>query len=212
MYLPQAFLEDRLQVLHDAIRGCGLGLLITVTAEGPAATPVPMLLDPTAGEKGTLHAHVARANRQWRDTLPGSRALAVFAGPNAYVSPGWYPSKQETGRVVPTWNYITVQAGGVPTFFEDADRLRALVERLTARQESGRARPWSVSDAPEPFIAQQLRAIVGVTLPIDRLEGKWKLSQNRSEQDRRGVIEGLAAEPGEAAAAIRAAMIAGGES
>lgn len=208
MYLPESFREDRLSVLHDAIRGCGLGLLVTVTRDGPAATPLPMLLDPAAGEKGTLYAHLARANDQWRETLPGSRALAVFAGPDAYVSPGWYPTKRETGRVVPTWNYITVQAGGVPTFFEEPERLRALVEQLTARQEAGRPQPWAVADAPEPFIRQQLRAIVGVALPIDRLEGKWKLSQNRDEGDRGGVVEGLASEAGEGAAAIRAAMIA----
>jgi transcriptional regulator len=206
MYLPQAFREDRLPVLHDAIRACGLGLLITVTPNGPAATPLPMLLDPAAGEKGTLYAHLARANPQWRDTVPGSPALVVFAGPDAYVSPGWYPSKQETGRVVPTWNYIAVQVGGVPTFFDEPDRLRALVERLTNRQESGRTRPWQVSDAPEPFIAQQLGAIVGVALPIERIEGKWKLSQNRPEPDRLGVIAGLAEEPGAGAEAVRAAM------
>jgi transcriptional regulator len=208
MYLPQSFREDRLPVLHDAIRTRGLALLVTVTADGPAATPLPMLLDPDAGEKGTLYGHVARANPQWRETLPGSRALAVFSGPDSYVSPGWYPSKRETGRVVPTWNYIAVQAAGVPTFFDEADRLRQLVERLTARQEAGRTTPWGVSDAPASFIEAQLRAIVGIALPIDRLEGKWKLSQNRSEPDRQGVIEGLGGEPGEGAAAIRAAMAA----
>ena len=212
MYLPQSFREDRLPVLHDAIRACGLGLLITVTPDGPAATPLPMLLDPEAGEKGTLYGHLARANRQWRDTLPGSRALAVFAGPDAYVSPGWYPSKQQTGRVVPTWNYIAVQAGGVATFFEEPARLHALVSRLTDRQEAGRTKPWKVSDAPEPFIEQQLRAIVGVALPIDRLEGKWKLSQNRDEPDRQGVIAGLGEEPGAAAAAILSAMQSGRKS
>src|SRR6266849_4152927 len=161
MYLPKAFEEDRLPVLHDFIRSCGLATLVTVTAGGPVASHVPMLLDAETGERGTLLAHVARANGQWRDTIAGTKALAIFNGPDAYVSPSWYPSKQETGKVVPTWNYIAIHAYGEPEFFDDAQRLRALVARLTERQEAGRPRPWSIADAPEDYIAGQLRAIVG---------------------------------------------------
>ena len=191
MYLPKAFEEDRLPVLHDAIRSSGLATLVTVTAAGPVASHVPMLLDAGAGERGTLLAHVARANGQWRDTLPGSKALAIFTGPDAYVSPSWYATKRETGKVVPTWNYVAIHAYGEPTFFDDAERLRALVARLTERHEAGRPAPWSIADAPADYIAGMLRAIVGVALPIERLEGKWKLSQNRPEADRVGVIAGL---------------------
>ncbi len=167
MYLPKAFEEDRLPVLHDAISSCGLATLVTVTAAGPVASHVPMLLDAAAGERGTLLAHVARANGQWRDTLPGSKALAIFTGPDAYVSPSWYPTKRETGKVVPTWNYVAIHAYGEPTFFDDAERLRALVARLTERHEAGRPAPWSIADAPADYIAGMLRAIVGVALPIE---------------------------------------------
>jgi transcriptional regulator len=191
MYLPKAFEEDRLPILHEAIRSCGLATLVTVTASGPVASHIPMLLDAGSGERGTLLGHVARANGQWRDTLAGTKALAIFHGPDAYVSPSWYPSKRETGKVVPTWNYIAVHAYGAPEFFDDAARLRDLVAKLTERQEKGQPVPWSIADAPADYIAGQLRAIVGVALPIERLEGKWKLSQNRPEADRAGVIAGL---------------------
>ena len=191
MYLPKAFDEDRLPVLHDAIRAAGLATLVTVTAAGPVASHIPMLLDAGSGERGTLLAHVARANSQWHDTMAGTRALAIFTGPDAYVSPSWYPTKQATGKVVPTWNYIAVHAHGTPEFFDDPDRLRDLVAKLTDRQEAGRPAPWSIADAPADYIAGQLQAIVGVALRIERLEGKWKLSQNRPEADRAGVIAGL---------------------
>jgi len=208
MYLPKAFDEDRLPVLHDAIRAAGLATLVTVTAAGPEASHVPMLLDPAAGERGTLYAHVARANGQWRDSIAGTRALAIFNGPDAYVSPSWYATKAETGKVVPTWNYIVVHAYGEAEFFDDPERLRALVTRLTDRQESRRPAPWSITDAPADYIAAQLRAIVGVALPIARLEGKWKLSQNRPQADRTGVADGLAGQA-DASARDLAGWIAG---
>ena len=204
MYVPPAFREDRLEVLHDAMRAAGLVTLVTVTPDGPFASHLPMLLDPGAGPYGTLLGHIAKANPQWRDTPAGTSALAIFAGPDAYVSPGWYPSKQEHGRVVPTWNYVTVHATGTPEFFDDADRLHALVTRLTERHEAGRAAPWATSDAPAEFMASQLKGIVGVVLPIARLEGKWKLSQNRVPADRDGVLAGLAQESD--GAAVRALM------
>jgi len=209
MYLPKAFDEDRLPVLHEAIRAAGLATLVTVTAAGAEASHVPMLLDPTAGRFGTLYAHIARANAQWRDTLAGSGALAIFHGPDAYVSPSWYATKAETGKVVPTWNYIVVHAYGQAEFFDDPQRLHALVARLTDRQEAPRPAPWAVTDAPADYVAGQLRAIVGVALPIERLEGKWKLSQNRPAADQAGVVAGLGQATDPRTLALRDAMMAG---
>ena len=208
MYLPKSFEEDRLPVLHDAIRAAGLATLVTVTAAGPVASHIPMLLDAGSGERGTLLGHIARVNPQWRETIAGTPALAIFLGPDAYVSPTWYPSKQATGKVVPTWNYIAIHAYGPPAFFDDAGRLRDVVARLTNRQEAGRPAPWSIADAPSDYIASQLRAIVGVALPIERLEGKWKLSQNRPEADRAGVIAGLGEASDDRTKALHAAMTA----
>src|SRR5262249_52931223 len=149
---------------------------------------------------GTLRGHVARANPQWRDVVAGSEALAIFLGPNAYVTPSYYATKRETGKVVPTWNYVAVHAYGRAEFFDDAERLRALVTELTRTHEGGRAAPWAVSDAPPDFVAGMLRSIVGIELKITRLEGKWKMSQNRPAVDRPGIVAGLA-EDGEAAVA-----------
>ncbi len=206
MYVPPAFREERLPVLHEAMRAAGLVTLVTVTAQGPFASHLPMMLDADEGPYGTLHGHVARANAQWRDSLPSVPALAIFAGPDAYVSPSWYPSKQEHGRVVPTWNYVTVHATGPAEFYDDADRLHRLVTKLTERHETGRPAPWATSDAPPDFMASQLKGIVGVALRIERLEGKWKLSQNRALPDRQGVVAGLANEPD--GQATREAMLA----
>jgi transcriptional regulator len=194
MYLPRHFAEERLPVLHQAIREAGLATLVTVTPEGPMASHVPMLFDPDLGPHGTLFGHIARGNRQWRDLVAGMKALAIFPGPDFYVTPSWYPTKAETGKVVPTWNYVTVHAIGAIEFFEAPDRLHDLVSRLTHRQEAPRPAPWAVADAPSDYIAGQIKAIIGFALTIERLEGKWKLSQNRNEADRRGVIEGLEAE------------------
>jgi transcriptional regulator len=174
------------------MQGVRLATLVTATDEGLLATPLPLFLVPEEGPLGTLYGHVARANPQWR--LPArSETMALFTGPDAYVTPSWYETKRETGRVVPTWNYVAVHAYGKVEFFEDADRLLAVVTRLTDLHESGRAEPWAVTDAPEPFIRSQLRGIVGVRLPIARIDGKRKMSQNRSVADRAGVAAGLAA-------------------
>ena len=159
------------------------------------------MLDAAAGPYGTLYGHLARANPQWQDT-PTADGLAIFMGPDAYVSPGWYATKRETGKVVPTWNYITVHAAGPVSFFEDTDELLDVVTRLTDRHEEGRAAPWAVSNAPAPFVAGQLKGIVGFRMPIRALQGKWKLSQNRPPADRAGVAAGLAAEGAEMAALI----------
>lgn len=204
MYTPPAFRDDDRASIHATIEAAGLATLVTMTAEGLVGTPLPLFLVADEGPLGTLYGHVARANPQWRLAATGE-ALAIFAGPDAYVSPGWYATKAEHGRVVPTWNYAAVHARGVAEFFEDADRLRAVVARLTDRHEAGRAVPWSVDDAPEGFVRAQLKGIVGVRLPIARLEGKAKFSQNRGAADREGVVRGLRAggDPGARAVADR---------
>ena len=203
MYVPPAFAETRIDVLQGAMRRTGLANLVTVGTAGLLASPLPLMLDAAAGPYGTLYGHLARANPQWQDT-PTADGLAIFMGPDAYVSPGWYATKQETGKVVPTWNYITVHAAGPVSFFEDVDELLDVVTRLTDRHEEGRAAPWAVSDAPAPFVAGQLNGIVGFRMPIRTLQGKWKLSQNRPPADRAGVAAGLAAEGAEMAALIGA--------
>ena len=196
MYVPPHFLEDDKAALHRAIRETRLATLVTLGSEGLEASHVPILLDEGEGPYGTIRGHLARANPQWRRASAETPALVMFLGPDAYVSPNWYATKRETGKVVPTWNYLAIHAYGRVEFFEDAERLRAIVTSLTQRHEGRREKPWAVSDAPEDYIQAQLRGIVGFRLPIDRLEGKWKLSQNRPEVDRRGVIEGLEGEGG----------------
>jgi len=155
---------------------------------------VPMILDPEPTPFGTLRGHLARANPQGRATVPNSTALAVFLGPEAYVTPAWYPTKAQTHKVVPTWNYVAVHAAGTLRWFDDPDRLLALVTELTESQEEGRSAPWAVSDAPADYIKSTLRGIIGFELAITRLDGKWKLSQNRAAPDRAGVAAGLADE------------------
>jgi len=190
VYIPTQFRTDDLPAIHAAMRETHLANLVTSGPEGLVATPLPMLLDAGEGEFGTLYAHVARANPQWRSGA-GQEALVIFDGPDAYISPSWYATKQEHGKVVPTWNYVAVHAYGPVEFTEDPEQLRRLVTRLTERHEGSRAQPWAVDDAPSPFIEAQLRGIVGVRLPITRLEGKRKLSQNRTPDDRAGVKAGL---------------------
>lgn len=192
MYIPPAFREDDIAVLHAAIRDARVAHFVTATADGMIASPIPMFVEPTEGPYGTLYGHVARANPQWK-TPPIGEAVALFLGANAYVTPSWYKTKRETGMVVPTWNYVAVHAYGTVEFFEDADRLLGVVTRLTNMHEESRAEPWAVTDAPDNFIRSQLRGIVGLRMPIARLEGKRKMSQNRNEADRAGVKAGLAA-------------------
>ena len=188
--------------MHEAIRQAGLGTLVTLGPDGMEATHLPMLVDPEPAPFGTLKGHVARANPQWRRALGDVQALAIFLGPDAYITPAWYETKRQTGKVVPTWNYVAIHAYGPLSFYEDADRLLALVTKLTETHEAGRAQPWAVSDAPKDFIAGMLKAIVGFELPIARLEGKWKMSQNRPPADRTGVVAGLTAEGGAGEAAV----------
>jgi transcriptional regulator len=191
MYTPPLFKEDRIDVLHGAILGSGLATLVTLTADGLIASHVPMLLDSDPAPYGTLLGHVARPNPQARGALPGVQALAIFQGPDAYITPSWYATKRANGKVVPTWNYVAIHAYGPVEFFDDTERLRAIVTRLTEREERPRAEPWAVTDAPADFIDGMLRGIVGFALSIARLEGKWKMSQNRPAQDRAGVVAGL---------------------
>ena len=192
MYLPSSFQEDRLDVLHALIRAHPLAVLITHGSGGLQANPVPCHLDAT-GPQGVLRLHLARANPQLDDLRTATECLLVFQGPQAYISPSWYPSKAATGKVVPTWNYATVHAWGPPRVIDDPQWLRRLVGDLTHTHERDRSRPWAVDDAPADYTYAMLRAIVGVEIPIARIEGKWKVSQNRSAPDRQGVIDGLAA-------------------
>ncbi len=202
MYLPSHFEETRDAVMHAVLRDHPLGLLITREGDEARADSIPFLIDAARGAHGTLIAHVARANPLWRHAH-GQRVLAVFQGPQAYVSPSAYPSKAEHGKVVPTWNYVMVQARGTLRAIEDARELHGIVSRLTDTHEARRATPWSVGDAPADYVEKMLGAIVGIEIPIDALAGKWKVSQNRSAADRAGVARTLAAEGGEAAAMAR---------
>ena len=202
MYVPAHFKEDNIAVLHDAIRQYGFGTLVTSSEQQSGepeleASHLPLLLDAEPAPFGTLLGHLARANPQWQRVKPGSQALAIFLGPNTYITPSWYPTKRQTGKVVPTWNYLAIHAYGTLSIFDDADALRAHVSKMTDTHEAPRAAPWAVSDAPEKFVDQMLKAIVGFKLHITRLEGKWKMSQNRPAQDVVGVLDGLAREDGE---------------
>jgi transcriptional regulator len=206
LYTPPAFRIDDLPLLLDHIARTGLATFITAGADGPIVSHVPLVHEQSETGMGRLIGHLARANPQWQASDLSKPALAVFMGPDAYISPSWYPSKAETGRVVPTWNYAVVHVRGTLTFFDDAERLRAAVERLTDHHERVRAEPWQVSDAPERFVASQLKGIVGFEIAITGIDGKYKLSQNRTEPDRDGVIDGLAREGDAAGIATRALM------
>ena len=189
MYVPPAFAEDRTSTLHEFMRHAGLVTLVTQTSKGLIASHVPVLLDPAPAPYGTLLGHLARPNPQSQGAI--GNALAIFHGPDAYITPSWYETKRENAKVVPTWNYVAVHATGPIAFFDDADRLLDIVTRLTDREEAKRATPWAVSDAPADFVAGMLKGITGFALPIARLEGKWKMSQNRPAKDQAGVVQGL---------------------
>jgi transcriptional regulator len=202
MYQPQHFREDRLAVQHALIREHALGTLVTAGPGGLQANHIPFLVDADGSPYGRLRAHLARANPQWRELSAVDECLAVFQGPQTYISPSLYPTKHEHGKVVPTWNYITVHAWGRPQVIDDPVWLRRQVDDLTARNEGSRPAPWTVSDAPEEYVAAQLKGIVGIEIPIARIEGKWKVSQNRPAVDRAGVIAGLRSGDAETMAAL----------
>jgi len=193
MYQPPHFVETDHSTLHALIRAHPLGLLISATTEGPVADPVPFLLDTDVGPNGRLRAHVARANPHWKTIRdnPEMPVLVVFQGTDSYITPSWYETKRETGKVVPTWNYSMVQVRGKARAIEDTAWLGQQIRELTGKHEAGRAEPWTVEDAPERYIEAQLRGIVGIEIDISEIHGKWKVSQNRPEADRVGVAEGL---------------------
>lgn len=191
-YPPRAFRETREDVLLEAVAEIGLASLVVVRDGVPEAVSLPMIA--THDEEAlVLEGHVALANPLWRLAENGTVALAIFQGPHAYVHPGWYPTKREHGKVVPTWNYVVVQAQGRLSVTRDPDWLSAHLTRLTQGKEAGQAKPWSMDDAPADFIAGLQRGIVGLILHVTRLEGVWKIAQHHPEPNRRGVIAGLAA-------------------
>jgi transcriptional regulator len=202
MYLPKHFEETRVQILHEFIRACPLGALVVLTPRGLDANHIPFEVDPDPAPFGTLRGHIARANPLWREFSRDVETLVIFQGPGTYISPSWYPTKRETAKVVPTWNYAVVHAHGALQFIDDRAWLRSFVEKLTDRHEAGRRDRWKITDAPPDYIERQLGAIIGLEIPITRLIGKWKVSQNRPAPDRDGVVEGLLQEGGHSGAAI----------
>jgi transcriptional regulator len=191
MYIPRANHENRIPVLHKLIEDQPFASLVTMGSSGLFASHIPMVLEQN-GIMGQLRGHISRANTQWRDYTPSVEALAIFSGPQHYVSPNWYPEKQETGKAVPTWNYVVVHAYGYLKIIEDGEWLMAHLASLTNIHEAASPVPWEIADAPADYIASLAKGIVGLEMTIERLEGKWKVSQNRSEQDRSGVAMGLA--------------------
>ena len=205
MYVPTHFREDRRDVLFGTVRAAAFGTLVTLNEGRITASHIPFVLDEAEGPNGTLRGHLARTNPQWRSFDPTVEALVTFVVADAYVSPSWYPTKRETGKVVPTWNYIAVQAAGPLQVTQEPEALRRMLDNLTHQHEAPRPDPWAVTDAPAAFTTALLKAIVGVTIPITSLEGKWKLSQNRPDADRSGVLDGLRKD-GSRAAGITTAM------
>lgn len=209
MYLPAHFRQEDSEALHECVARYPLATVVTLGPEGLEANPIPLRHDPTPlpdAPHGRLIGHMSRANRQWQRFDANVEALAIFQGPNAYVTPSWYPSKAEHGKAVPTWNYAVVQARGRLSFFDDPNRLRQVLADLTAGHESPRPHPWTLDDAPQDYIAGQLKAIVGIEIAVRELTGKWKMSQNRSAPDRHGVASGLA--QGDATERVVSTMIA----
>lgn len=192
MYIPSHFEERRTEVLHDLIGAHPLAALVTLTAHGLEANAIPLHLRQDGSAFGTLVGHVARANPLWREFDPSVEALAVFQGPQIYITPSWYATKQQTGKVVPTWNYVVVQACGTLRAIDDAPWLRLLLHELTDHHEAARPAPWSMDDAPREYTDALLQAIVGIEIPIARLTGKWKVSQNQPAANRASVAAGLA--------------------
>lgn len=202
MYRPPAFREDRPEVLRALIEEHRLGTLVTHSTAGLEVNLVPFTVDWTAGPRGTLKAHLAKANEQFAALTAGTEALVIFQGPETYITPSWYHSKAEHGKVVPTWNYVVVEVRGRSRVIDDAGWLRAQIGELTAAQEATRQHPWAIDDAPAAYIESQLKGIFGIEIPIERIEGKWKTSQNRPEADRAGVVEGLRSDGASEMAAI----------
>lgn len=204
MHTPKPFDEPRVEVLHDLIRRQSLATLVVMGSSGLNANHIPLYLSEDPGPLGTLRGHVSRSNPVWRDLDPAVEALAIFSGPEAYITPNWYATKRETGQAMPTWNYVVAHAHGRLRVVEDPAWLRAHVEELTRHKESGFPEPWTMADAPADYIARLLAGIVGLEMTVSRIEGKWKVSQNQPEANRKGVIAGLEASGDPHALAIAA--------
>jgi transcriptional regulator len=204
VYIPPSFAEHDVAVMHDFIDAHSLGALVTSSPAGLFATHLPFVLERAMGARGTLEGHLARANPHHELVADDTDALVIFTGVDAYVTPSLYPSKQRHGKVVPTWNYVAVHAHGRIRLVREPERLRAHLERLTARHEAAQPRPWSLDDTPAGYVDALLGAIVGIEIEIDRLDGKWKMSQNRPAEDVEGVARGLAASPDPAAREVGA--------
>jgi transcriptional regulator len=209
MYQPPHHVEDRAEVMHALMRAHPLGLLVSNGPDGPIANPLPFLLDADAAPHGRLRGHLSKANQQWRriSERPQEPVLVAFQGVDTYITPSWYATKRETGKVVPTWNYAIVQARGHARIIDDRDWLAGQINELTGTHEAGRTDPWHVADAPEPFIEAQIKGIIGIEIDIVSLVGKWKVSQNRPAADREGVVHGLKAERDDAASLEMAEIV-----
>lgn len=207
MYNPKLHEENRLDVLHQLICDYPLATLVVMGEGELVANAIPFYLDASRGEFGTLVAHISRANPLWQLPATDISALIIFQGAQRYITPSWYATKAETGKVVPTWNYVVVQARGIPQFIHDRDWLLAHVNQLTGIHEQGREIPWKVTDAPEDFIERLLHGIVGLEIPLENISGKWKTSQNRPEADKQGVIKGLQDNGGHPDDAIMAGLV-----
>jgi transcriptional regulator len=209
MYQPPHHAEIRKEVIHALMCAHPLGLLVSNGADGPTANPIPFLLDADHGSHGRLRGHLSRANPQWRQIAehPQEPVLVVFQGVDTYITPSWYATKRETGKVVPTWNYAIVQARGQARIIDEHGWLAGQIDELTGTHEADRGDPWHVSDAPEPFIEAQIKGIIGIEIEIVSLVGKWKVSQNRPAADREGVVRGLGEERDDAASAEMAEIV-----
>ena len=191
MYLPTQFNETRVDVLHALMRARPLCTLVTTAESGLVADHLPVETREQPAPLGSIRGHIARANPLWREYRSGTHSLAIFQGPHVYISPSFYPSKVKTGEVVPTWDYAVVHASGTLRFIEDREWMRSFVSGLTRTHEKSRAEPWKIDDAPAAYIDKMLKLIVGFEFSIASLSGKWKVSQNRTHEDRQGVIRNL---------------------
>jgi len=196
MYQPPHFQEERIEVMHELIIAHPFATLVSLEGSGLSANHIPLVLHPKLSKKATLRGHIAKANPLWKNYDATIDVLAIFQGAQHYITPSWYPSKKEHGKVVPTWNYVIVHASGPLKIIEDDTWLREHLNELTSRHEGERPVPWNVADAPADYVERQLKGIVGLEIPISHLEGKWKVSQNRSDQDRLGISRGLTSEGG----------------
>jgi transcriptional regulator len=191
MYLPPHFEESNVEILHNLIRARPLATVVTLSTDGLNANHIPLHLSQQSGQFGTLRGHIARSNPMYTDLVRGAEVLAVFHGPDSYISPSWYPTKREHGKVVPTWNYAVAHAYGAFRVIEDATWIRNMLDALTTQQEASFSERWAVSDAPHEFVDQRIEAIVGIEMVITKLIGKWKVSQNQPVQNQAGVVKGL---------------------